>query len=82
VGITAGSREVPGRQGLILLLLLLLLLLIIIIIIWTQWVHTDGEVTANRPDMIIKNKREKTCILMDEAVPADRNFTQKEQIGN
>jgi len=26
-----------------------------------QAVHTDGEVTANRPDIIIKNKKEKTC---------------------
>jgi len=26
-----------------------------------QPVHTDREVTANRPDKIIKNKKEKTC---------------------
>jgi hypothetical protein len=28
-------------------------------------VHTDREVTANRPDLIIKNKKEKTCTLID-----------------
>ena len=28
--------------------------------------------------MRIKNKKENTCILIDVAVPADRNFTQKE----
>jgi hypothetical protein len=28
--------------------------------------------------MIIKNKTEKTCLLIDVAVPADRNVTQKE----
>ena len=43
--------------------------LIIIIII---------EVTANRPDIIIKNKKEKTCTLIDVAIPADRNIVQKE----
>ena len=41
-------------------------------------VHTDREVTANRPDIIIKNKKEKTCALIDVAIPADRNVVQKE----
>jgi len=44
--------------------------LIIIIII--------REVTANRSDIIIKNKKEKTCILIDVAIPADRNVVQEE----
>ena len=39
---------------------------------------THREVTANRPDIIIKNKKEKTCTLMDVAIPADRNVVQKE----
>ena len=38
-----------------------------------QAVHTDREVTANRPDIIIENKKGKTCTLIDVAVPADRN---------
>jgi hypothetical protein len=41
-------------------------------------VHTDREVRANRPDIIIKNKKEKTCTLVDVAIPADRNIVQKE----
>jgi len=36
------------------------------------------EVTANRSDIIIKNKKEKTCILIDVAIPADRNVVQEE----
>jgi hypothetical protein len=43
-----------------------------------QAVHTDREVTANRPDIITKNKKEKTCTLIDVAIPADRNVVQKE----
>ena len=35
-------------------------------------------VTANRPDIIIKNKKEKTCTLIDVAMPSDRNDVQKE----
>jgi len=47
-------------------------------VLWNQAVHRDREVTANRPDIIIKNKKEKTCTLMDVAIPADRNVVQKE----
>jgi len=47
-------------------------------VLWNQAVHTDRKVTANRPD-IIKNKKEKTCILIDVAVPVDRNVVQKEE---
>jgi len=47
-------------------------------VLWNPAVHTDTEVTANRPDIIIKNKKEKTCTLIDVAIPADRNVVQKE----
>jgi len=29
-------------------------------VLWNQAVHTDREVTANRPDIKIKNKKEKS----------------------
>ena len=44
--------------------------------LWNQAIHT--EVTANRPDITFKNKTEKTCTLIDVAIPADRNVVQKE----
>ena len=34
--------------------------------------------TANRPDIINKNKKQETCILRDVAILADRNVVQKE----
>jgi len=43
---------------------------------WNEAINTDREVTANRPDIIIKE--EKTCTLIDVAIPADRNVVQKE----
>jgi len=46
--------------------------------LWNQAVHTDREVTANRPYIIIKNNKEKTCTLIDVAIPADRNVGQNE----
>jgi hypothetical protein len=39
-------------------------------VLWNQAVHTDT-------DIIIKNRKEKTCKLIDVAIPADRNV-QKE----
>ena len=47
-------------------------------VLWNQTVYTDREVTANRLDIIIKNKKEKTCTLIDVAIPTDRNVVRKE----
>jgi hypothetical protein len=33
---------------------------------------------ANRPDIIIKNKKDKTCLLIDVAKPSDKNVIHKE----
>jgi hypothetical protein len=46
-------------------------------VLWNQAVRTDTEVTANRPDTIIKNKKEKTCTLIDVAIPADKKCCAK-----
>jgi hypothetical protein len=43
-----------------------------------QYRQTDREVTANRADIIIKNKKQKTCTPIDVAIPAEKNFVQKE----
>jgi hypothetical protein len=42
-----------------------------------QRLHKDREVTENRPDIIIKTKKEKTCIPMVVAILADRNVRKK-----
>ena len=47
-------------------------------VLWNQELQTDTEVMANRQDTRIKNRKEKTCILIDVAKPADRNVMQKE----
>jgi hypothetical protein len=47
-------------------------------VLWNQAVHTDREATANRTDIITKNKKEKTCTPTDASTPADRNVVQKE----
>jgi hypothetical protein len=61
VGVTAGSREVPGRKP----------------------VTRDNNTNNNNNNnniiiiIIIIIKKEKTCTLIDVAIPADRNVVQK-----
>jgi hypothetical protein len=38
----------------------------------------ESEREENRPDIIIKNKKDKICLLIDVAIPSDRNVIQKE----
>jgi hypothetical protein len=49
-----------------------------ITVLWNQGVQTDSEVLANRPDIIIKNKKDKVFLLIDVVIPSDRNVMQKE----
>jgi hypothetical protein len=49
-----------------------------ITVLWNQGVQTEREVLANRPDIIVKNKKERICTLIDVSVPSDRNVTHKE----
>jgi hypothetical protein len=38
----------------------------------------DREVLANRPHILIKNKKNRIWLLIDVIVPSDRNVIQKE----
>ena len=40
-------------------------------------VHTDREIKANRPDIVVKDKKERRCMLIDIAVPSERNTSAK-----
>jgi hypothetical protein len=46
-------------------------------VLWSQGIQTEREVLAYRPDIIIKNKKDKTCLLIDVAIPSDKNVIQK-----
>jgi hypothetical protein len=45
---------------------------------WKDVLKPTYIYTTNRPDIIIKNKKEKTCTLIDVAIPTDRNVVQNE----
>lgn len=40
-------------------------------------IQTDMEIKANRPDIIIKDKKFRKCLLIDTAVPSERNDSMK-----
>jgi hypothetical protein len=48
-----------------------------ITVLWNQGIQTDREVLANRPDIIVENKKDKTCLLIDVAIPSNKNVIQK-----
>ena len=47
-------------------------------IMWDMPVNTDRTITANRPDIIVKDSVNSTCKLIDMTVPSDRNIALKE----
>ena len=47
-------------------------------ILWDFPIRTDRTIQANRPDIIIKHKQNKTCQLIDMSVPSDSNISAKE----
>ena len=44
---------------------------------WYTPIQTDGEIKANRPDIVIKNKKEKNCLLIDMSIPTEKNTSVK-----
>ena len=41
-------------------------------------IHTDNLISTRRPDLIIINKKKRTCKIVDFAVPADHRIKLKE----
>jgi hypothetical protein len=47
-------------------------------ILWNQQVQTDRTIPENKPDIIIRDNEKGTCVLIDVAIPGDRNVMKKE----
>jgi hypothetical protein len=47
-------------------------------ILWDMNLYTDHVIEARRPDIVVVNKQEKTCQVIDIAVPLDRRVEIKE----
>ena len=46
-------------------------------VMWDMPVHTDRTIRANRPDIIVRDKESNICYVIDMAVPADNNISEK-----
>jgi len=42
-------------------------------ILWDIPIQTDKEIKANRPDIVVKDKKERTCLLIVMSIPRERN---------
>ena len=47
-------------------------------ILWDFPIHTDKKIQANKPDITIKDHKEKTCKLTGFTFPMDINISAKE----
>ena len=47
-----------------------------ITILWHMPIHTDRTIAANRPDIVLKSKKDKTCLLID-MTPLNTNTSVK-----
>ena len=47
-------------------------------LLWDFGIHKDHLISARRPDLIMINKKKRTCKIVDFAVPADRKIKLKE----
>jgi hypothetical protein len=47
-------------------------------IIWDVPVITDQTILANRPDLVLHDKKQKTCLNIDTAIQDDLNANTKE----
>ena len=63
-----------------LIMTIIIIIIIIIInqggevtILWNQQVKTDRTIHNNKPDIIIRDNEKRTCMLIDVAIPGDRN---------
>ena len=40
-------------------------------------IHSDRTKAVNRPDIVLKNKKDKTCLLIDMTIPLDTDTSVK-----
>ena len=49
----------------------------VVTILWDMQIHTDRELSTNKPDIVIKDHANQCCKLTDVSVPSDRNTLMK-----
>ena len=49
----------------------------VVTVLWDMQIHTDWELSANKPDIVIKDHANQCCKLIDVWVSSDRNTLMK-----
>ena len=50
-----------------------------VLLLWDFSIQTETRIDHNKPNIMIKNKKEKTCQIIDVACPFDTRVKQKEE---
>ena len=48
-------------------------------ILWDVMIQCDREIKARKPDIVVVNKNERSCAIIDIATPGDIRVSKKEQ---
>ena len=48
-------------------------------ILWNFSIQTDHVIEARRPDLVVDDKKERSCKIIDFAVPGDSRIEEKER---
>ena len=48
-------------------------------ILWDVMIQCDREIKAGKPDIVVVNKNERSCAIIDIAIPGDIRFSEKEK---
>ena len=49
-------------------------------ILWDFSIQTDHVIEARRPDLVVVDKKERSCKIIDFAVPVDSRIEMKEKV--
>ena len=41
-------------------------------LLWDSPIHTDRNIQANKPDILVKDEKKRECTLVDKSVPSDK----------
>lgn len=46
-------------------------------ILWDSQIQTDRHIPCNKPDIVIKEKKTRKCVMIDVSIPSDYNIQRK-----
>ena len=48
-------------------------------IVWYVMIQCDREIKARKPDIVVVNKNERSCAIIDIVIPGDIRVSEKEK---